>query len=342
MNHRFSSTKVILDILSQSWDLSATEIAEKAGKSRAIIHTYLKSLVTEGKIEKIWLPPHTRYRLVGQNSIENLTEKTLFQKTFNVSIPFQKQKIIDEAFFKFSPTGKKYVGFSWFLEWCEERNYHIDTALKNFLSIYEHIQSSQDSCWLLSADAAFGKNFETSSLDHVFYADQYNWMEFWRGKLAEITFYGKQSQNKDLIQTSLDMIVPQLRCLILTEWIDALAITPWSIDRKNQLLWALKKVLVTFDIPFINIIKYSESGIIIPQKTLKTREERMENAKNTIYIHDKAVSKYKKVLLIDDFVGSWATLNETAKKLNDEWIKEVIGFAWVGNMNLSYEIINEM
>jgi hypothetical protein len=41
-------------------------------------------------------------------------------------------------------------------------------------------------------------------------------------------------------------------------------------------------------------------------------------------------------------VWSWATLNETAIKLKAEWVKEVIGFAWVGNMNLNYDVINEI
>lgn len=340
MNHRFSSTKVVLDILAQAIELSATEIAEKAWKSRAIIHTYLKSLVSEGKIKKIGLPPHTRYQLLWNEHLLSKIES--ISQIQDTDIPFREQKILDEIFFRFSPTGKKYEWFQGFREWCKERNLKIHTAVKSYLSIYQHIQDSQDSCGLLSADEAFWKNFKSIWLDHVYYADQYNWMEFGRGKLAEITFYGKQSQNKELLRISVDMIHPQLRCLILKEWIDAIAITPWSIDRKNQLLWALKKKLSLFGIPFINIIKYSESGIVIPQKTLKTPEERIENARNTIFIHDKKTSHYKKVLLIDDFVGSGATLNETAKKLKAEWVKEVIGFAWVGNMNLSYDIINEM
>jgi len=66
------------------------------------------------------------------------------------------------------------------------------------------------------------------------------------------------------------------------------------------------------------VIKYYEDNIAIPQKSLKTRAQRIENARNTIFIDDKNIQNYKKVLLIDDFVGSGATLNETAKKLKDE------------------------
>jgi hypothetical protein len=35
-------------------------------------------------------------------------------------------------------------------------------------------------------------------------------------------------------------------------------------------------------------------------------------------------------------------MNETAKKLKDDGVSEVIGFALVGNLNLSYEVINEI
>lgn len=85
------------------------------------------------------------------------------------------------------------------------------------------------------------------------------------------------------------MILPKLECLIAREKFDAIAITPWSIYRKNQLLALLKKSLEPQKLPFIQIEKYYENGIIIPQKSLKTRGERIENAQNTIFIHDKNI-----------------------------------------------------
>jgi len=61
-------------------------------------------------------------------------------------------------------------------------------------------------------------------------------MDFGRGKLAEMTFYAKTSQNKKLIAESLEEILPKLECLITRGSFDAIAVTPWSIERKNQLL----------------------------------------------------------------------------------------------------------
>jgi len=48
---------------------------------------------------------------------------------------------------------------------------------------------------------------------------------------------------------------------------------------------------------------------------LKRPEDRIQNAKNTIFIKEEDIGGYNTVLLIDDFVGSGATLNETAIKL---------------------------
>jgi hypothetical protein len=58
-----------------------------------------------------------------------------------------------------------------------------------------------------------------------------------------MTFYAKQSQNKDLINESISEIILKLECLIKNNNFNAIAITPWSIDRKNQLLDILKNKL---------------------------------------------------------------------------------------------------
>jgi hypothetical protein len=64
----------------------------------------------------------------------------------------------------------------------------------------------------------------------------------------------------------------------------------------------LKNELKPINLPFINIIKYYPNAIPIPQKSLKTRQQRIKNAKNTIFVDDGEASNYKKVFLIDDFV----------------------------------------
>lgn len=138
------------------------------------------------------------------------------------------------------------------------------------------------------------------------------------------------------------MIYYQIKCLIDKSNIDAIAIIPFSIKRQNQLLKILKNKLKDFELPFIRIDKYFRNNIPIPQKSLKTRQQRKENAEKTIIVEDKSVKNYKNILLIDDFVWSGSTLNQTAKKLKDKWWKNILWLAFVGNTDLQYEIINEV
>ena len=345
MEPRFTSLKKILDIFNRGEKLTAKEIIAKLWLGRTVTHRYLKALVEQWKLIKEWNPPYTTYRLAKKELQLHFSwkEKIVWVWTWDDYTPnFKIRKLLDDIFYKFSPTGKKQIWLIGIQKWCNERHLDIEKKIEDYIKIYNYIESELDECGMLHVDEAFGKDFEEKYLDKVLYADQYKYMDFGRWKLAEMTFYGKTSQNKNLIAESLSEILPKLECLIAHENFDAIAITPWSIKRQNQLLWALKKELEVFQLPFVTIIKYSESWIFIPQKSLKTRAQRIENAENTIFIDDKHVWNYKKVLLIDDFVGSGATLNETAKKLKDEWVQEVYGFAFVGNTNLSYEVINEI
>jgi phosphoribosylpyrophosphate synthetase len=340
MPYKFSSLKPILDILASHGELTVKEISMQLDRSTAIIHKYLLALVAEGKVIKKWTAPHTTYTLKNyewkKEDISPLSPSIIW------AIPYADQRILNDIFTKFSPIGKRYDGAMGWIIWCQERWLDPIAKSKNYLQIAEHLHSLEDSCGLLRATDAYSASLGTRWLDELYYADQYTWMEFGRGRLAEIAFYAKQSQNKSLIRETIDIIIPRLLCMIRSGGYDAIAITPWSIERRNQLLWYLWDALRACDIPFVRVIKYYENSIRIPQKSLKTRNERIQNARNTIYVDDKNISGYKKVLLIDDFVGSGATMNETAKKLKDEGVQVVIGFALVGNLNLSYEVINEI
>jgi len=58
--------------------------------------------------------------------------------------------------------------------------------------------------------------------------------------------------------------------------------------------------------------------------------DRVENAKKTLYVTENV--PWQRVLLIDDAVGSGATLNEVAHKLKSQFATTfVAGFAIVGS-----------
>ena len=84
-----------------------------------------------------------------------------------------------------------------------------------------------------------------------------------------------------------------------------------------------------------------KTEITVPQKTLLKLEDRIENAKRTIIVEDK--KEYKNVLLIDDAVGSGATMNETAKQIKNINLVsgEVIGLAITGSFK-GLDVISEV
>jgi len=341
MAYLFKSLQRIIDVFDSKNELWATEISEIIGKSNVIVHKYLKELVKIWKLKKIWAWPRTKYVIIFDKNEEIKKKNNNAQdNTFNIG--FSEKKLLDEFFLKFSAQWKILKWFDGIKKWCEERNLDPEIKIKSYFDIYNHILKLQDNCGLIDAKKAFWKDFEKVYLDEIYYADQYKRMDFGRWKLAEITFYWKQSQNKQLISQSIDEIIYKIECLIWKQKYDSIAIVPWSIDRKNQLLKMLKNRLKTLNLPFVNIIKYYPNWIAIPQKTLKTREQRLQNARDTIFVDDKNIENYNKILLIDDFVWSWSTLNETAKKLKQLWVKKIDWLAFVWNLNLSYDIINEI
>src|SRR5690606_34497845 len=110
--------------------------------------------------------------------------------------------------------------------------------------------------------------------------------------------------------------------------IGAIGFIPPTIKREVQLMKFLKNGL-NLNTPAIDIQKIS--GIIpVPQKSLNKIEERINNADSTFVLPEN--KKYNKVLLIDDAVGSGATMNQIAKKIKEKGTaKTIVGLAVVGS-----------
>lgn len=330
-----STLKKALDAMQSQQLWWVSELATRMWVSRAVVHRYLKELVEQWLITRNENGAHTTYQLTNSPDRE---EKESTSYIFS----YQETKILNEYFYKISPIGKPYEWKDWFIVRCEERWLNPEKKIHDFVAITNHIQSLKNECGLLDVTETFRNHIESWAIDTLYYADQYKRMDFGRGKLAEITFYAKSTQTLHLLKQSIELVKYQLECLIQSGEIDALAFTPHSTKRSIQLLEYLKKNISLFDLPLVSLSKYTPHGFAVAQKSLKTRKQRIQNARETILLEDNDISNYATVLLIDDFVGSWATLNETAKKLKKWWAKKVIWFAFVWNLNLSYDVIREI
>jgi predicted amidophosphoribosyltransferase len=82
------------------------------------------------------------------------------------------------------------------------------------------------------------------------------------------------------------------------------------------------------------------NAIAVPQKALSKLYERVANARNTFVVLEK--KKYKNILILDDAIGSGATINEIAKKIKDKKVaKHTIGLAITGSYK-GFEVISEL
>ncbi|MFA6387900.1 MAG: phosphoribosyltransferase family protein, partial [Patescibacteria group bacterium] len=134
-------------------------------------------------------------------------------------------------------------------------------------------------------------------------------------------------------------IKPQVQKIILQYNIDGVGFIPPTIKREVQLMSVLAKQLdIKQEIISINKVI---NDVAVPQKTLTKIDERITNARNTIYVTER--KKFENILLIDDAVGSGATLNETAKKIRAQNLctGKIIGLALTGSYK-GFDVISEV
>ena len=88
-------------------------------------------------------------------------------------------------------------------------------------------------------------------------------------------------------------------------------------------------------------IKKIKSDVAVPQKSLSKLVDRIENARHSIVVSEASI--HENILLIDDAVGSGATMNETARQIRERGICQgkIIGLAIVGSYK-GFDVISEV
>ena len=256
---------------------------------------------------------------------------------------FETHKLLDKYFAYVDPTGRLNTGIFGFRTWLKNvsklnqetslvsRYIQDRESVNNLFTQEDYIDATQN------IENTFGTDM---NLDGVYYCDFYSLPTFGKTRLGTLMLYSKQSENRELIWQTADESKEIINKLIATLNIDGIGFIPHSILRKIQFLKEFAKHL-NLSLPTISMSKAYTGKIRVAQKTLGKLEERVKNAKETIFIDD-INSKFDNVLLIDDAVGSAATLNETAKKIKQMGIaKKVYGFAVAGSLK-GFEVIREV
>lgn len=318
---------MILDYLKKNKQASGNELAGFLRFSDRAIRKQLSNLLSAGKITKIGTPPRVFY-LLGYASV----------KTTDFDISKEVKKPINDNFLIITPAGEKKEGVDGFVYWCDKNKLPHQKTAEEYLKTLKKYNAFKNGGFI-SGMTKIKRAFSRVYLDEIFYLEFYSIERFGKTKLGQLLLYAKQSQNVNLMREIIEIIKPSVNKLIKKYKINGIGFIPPTVKRERQLMRALEKGLQE-NIKKLSIIKI-KTAVAVPQKTLNKLEDRIENAKNTLVVNENTV--FNNILLIDDAVGSGATLNEVAKKIKERNIckGKIIGLAITGSFK-GFDVISEV
>lgn len=242
-----------------------------------------------------------------------------------------------------TPQGQIVPGYGGFVAWAEntKQSGKIPDLAQTYVKIKAQFEDYRRPEGWIDATFKLKETFTELNLTKLLYTDFYSLPQFGKTKLGMLTLYAKQSQNRELIGQICREVKPLVEKIIEYFRIDAVASIPPSIPRQVQFMTEFAKGL-NLALPKVNLVKTKTGQVIVAQKTLGKLAERVANARDTIFLKDTTVP-FHNVLLIDDAVGSGASMNETARKIKTLLPSDgqVIGFAVAGSFR-GFEVIQEV
>lgn len=332
----------IIEFIRERERVTAKQLIDYLGITRAAVFRNLLKLINDGTLIKQGTPPKVFYSLKSA-TYKLRAETGSFKMTgqpvnFSVTeLDSDIQKTINEEFLKVNPDGTMKQGVSAFYAWCESRGMNPEkTAIEYKNTIDKFNVYKQDG--LIDGMKKMKQTFPTVFLNQMFYLDFYSIERFGKTKLGEMILYAKQSQNKSLIRMITQDVKEKIEDIIKRFDIDAVGFIPPTIKRDVQFMKELELNL-KLSVPSIKITKI-KTPIIVPQKTLSKLDERIENARQSIIVEEE--TPRNSILLIDDAIGSGATINEVARQIKRKNLskKQLIGLGLVGSFN-GFEVIRE-
>ncbi|MEZ4753760.1 MAG: winged helix-turn-helix transcriptional regulator [Bdellovibrionota bacterium] len=322
----------ILDFLRQNLKARPHDLTNQIGISPQALHRHLKQLQEQNQIEKFGKPPHVFYKLLGIKS-----------EVLNINISVEAKELLADKYLYATPTGEFKTGQAGFADWASRTNQNTNLSLlaEEYLAVRKKADKFfiKNKSWI-DASERFKSIFDSLALKKIFYLDFYSLPKFGKTRLGTLVLHGKQAQSKKIISNLGFEASKTINQIIKENKIDAYGLIPHSLPRELQFLKEFNKNL-EINLPQVILRKAYPGEVPVAQKSLSKLSERIENAKSSIFVESVKVP-YKKILLIDDAIGSGATLNETAKKLlTHEAVKEVYGFALVGSYK-GFEVIKEV
>lgn len=320
--------KNIVNFIKNKGSVTAKEIIDTFSLSRQAVQKHLSELIKSEEIKKTGSTPKVFYSIKNVKEIEQIIE-----------INPETKKIIEENYLIITSAGEMKTGVDGFSYWCERNKLPLAKTADEYVSTLAKYDAYKKDGVIDGTEKIKTSFANKVGLDKVFYLSFYAIERFGKTKLGQLLLYAKQSQDKKLMKRISDEARNTILSLIKKYDIEAVGFIPPTVKREIQLMKELKNSLA-LPVRDIKIVK-AQTEVVVPQKTLNKIEDRMENAQKSIFVTDN--NKYKNILLIDDAVGSGATLNETALQIKRLGIcsGKIIGLAITGSFK-GFDVISEV
>lgn len=309
----------------------AHDLIKVFGISQVAVHKQLKNLLNKDEVSKVGKPPLVFYipKEKKEATLDNVSDRI--------------KKIIDKNYLYISPIGALLYGLEGFANWAKAINEEkrLQKLANEYVNALGNVKKYFKANGWIDATEKLKNTFKEIYADRLLYADFYSLPKFGKTKLGQLVLYAKQSQNRELINQISTLVKPLIEKIIEEFSITAVAFIPPTVPRSLQFMNELKSTL-NLKLPNIELAKVTAGEVVVAQKTLSRLEERIINARNTIFTkNNKGV--YHNVLLIDDAAGSGSTFNETAKKLRGitGGKNKIVAFAIVGSFK-GFDVIKEV
>lgn len=323
------TSEKIIEYIAKRGQTSGKELADRFHEiSSRAVRKQLKNLLEKGSLRRIGRPPQVYYSLAKEGKEDKYIEK----------IDPKTRRIIEARYLFITPLGEELSGWDGFLAWCKKTEQDPIKTAKEYIHTLEKYDSFRKGN-VINGMVKMKQTFKKVYLDSLYYLDFYSIERFGKTKLGQMLLYAKQSQNKRLMRQLIEDIRPRIKSIIKKHQIDAILFIPPTVKRDVQLMKELERNLA-LSLPILAVVKV-KTPIIIPQKTLTKLYDRVENAKKTIIVDDNRL--FTNILMIDDAVGSGATLNETAHQIKIKRLNKgkVIGLAITGSFK-GFDVISEI
>lgn len=352
--------KKVLDALKELGVATPNQLLESRilNIGRVMLHRHLKVLASKELITRIGTPPKVYYQF-NQPIKEQHNTKLILPDPASTA-----DKTMVDAYFAFTSGYEFLEGLTGFNEWFhvkqlpnlrrqrskkkpfdEQVSTTYQQSLMDYCTLRKDIEGQRVEDELLFDGTPRYRSIHSEHvIDNVYYLDFYSLPIYGKTRLGWYVQKAKVGDRLSMrfIDTIAYELKPPLLSFIEQRQVDALLWVPHSLSRPVSLMDELKKRLAT-TIPHIKVMKAFPAEVI-PQKSISDLQARIDNALNSNHIltNREQLSNFKHILIIDDAIGSNATIHSIASKLRQSVPKIVISAMSVVGSYKGFDVIQDI